>query len=220
MKKTLLLWGLLLSCLAYSQKEINREWAAQINAVFDNLDKLITKNIAMKNTFLLLFITAFLSGCNSDDSMPAATQTGAETFACYVNGKPFINRLGWLDCFYGLIDGEYYFVIGGIDERYTDTSDPLSIGLETTKKTISEGEVLKLLERSDGNALGDARFSFSSSYNKYSSTNSEYSGELTITKLDFENRIVSGTFWFDIQHPKTGERVQIREGRFDALFKQ
>jgi len=44
MKKTLLLWILLLSFLAYSQKEINREWAAQINAVFENLDKLITKN--------------------------------------------------------------------------------------------------------------------------------------------------------------------------------
>jgi len=172
----------------------------------------------MKNLFLLLFITAFLSGCNSDDSMPPATQIGAETFACYVNGKPFINRLGSeLDCSYVFIDGEYYFGIGGTDERYAYTSDPWSIGLRTTK-TISEGEVLELLERSDGNATGSAGFSFSHADNQYSYTNSEYSGELTITKLDFENRIISGIFWFDIQHPKTGERVQIREGRFDALF--
>jgi len=43
-------------------------------------------------------------------------------------------------------------------------------------------------------------------------------GKLTITKLDFEKRIVSGIFWFDLQHPITGERIEIREGRFDTLF--
>jgi len=43
-------------------------------------------------------------------------------------------------------------------------------------------------------------------------------GELHITKLDFEKRIVSGTFWFDLKDPKTGERIEIREGRFDTLF--
>jgi len=52
----------------------------------------------------------------------------------------------------------------------------------------------------------------------YSETNSEYTGELTITKLDFEKNVVSGTFWFDLQHPVTGERIEIREGRFDTLF--
>jgi len=176
----------------------------------------------MKNIFLLLFITAFLSGCNSDDSMPAATQTGAETFACYVNGKPFINRLGSeLDCFYGLIDGEYYFIIHGTDERYSyTTSGPWSIALGTTKKTISEGEVLELLEMSDGNAWGEGFFVPKTSSSKSSFTSAEYTGELTITKLDFENQIVSGTFWFNLINPHTGELVEIREGRFDALFKQ
>src|SRR5690554_451774 len=39
MKKLLLFWVVLLSFSTYSQKEINREWTAQINAVFENLDK-------------------------------------------------------------------------------------------------------------------------------------------------------------------------------------
>jgi len=216
MKKPLLLWILLLSCLAYSQKEVNREWAAQINAVFENLDKLITKNIAMKNLFLLLFITAFLSGCNSDDSMPPATQTGAETFACYVNGKPFIDRSGWLYCAYELVEGEYYFSIQGKDKRYTYTSDPRSITLGTIKKTISEGEILHLRERQEGNAWGEGFFAPEINSTKFSFTSAEYTGELTITKLDFENQIVSGTFWFNLINPHTGELVEIREGRFDT----
>ena len=51
-------------------------------------------------------------------------------------------------------------------------------------------------------------------------TNQEYTGKLIITKLDFENQIVSGIFWFDLENPFTGERVEIREGRFDTLFTQ
>ena len=59
---------------------------------------------------------------------------------------------------------------------------------------------------------------FSITDNPSSSTSSDFTGELKITKLDFTNHIVSGTFWFDIPHPVTGETVQIREGRFDTLF--
>jgi hypothetical protein len=55
---------------------------------------------------------------------------------------------------------------------------------------------------------------------EFSFTDKEYTGELIITKLDFINNIVSGTFWFDLENPFTGERVEIREGRFDTLFTQ
>lgn len=44
-----------------------------------------------------------------------------------------------------------------------------------------------------------------------------HTGELTITKLDFENNIVSGTFWYDIEDTQ-GVIHQIREGRFDMHF--
>ena len=55
---------------------------------------------------------------------------------------------------------------------------------------------------------------------KPSFTPVQYTGKLIITKLDFENQIVSGIFWFDLENPFTGERVEIREGRFDTLFTQ
>lgn len=48
-------------------------------------------------------------------------------------------------------------------------------------------------------------------------TSQDYSGELTITKLDEENQIVSGTFLFDIED-HNGEVQEIREGRFDMKY--
>ena len=44
-------------------------------------------------------------------------------------------------------------------------------------------------------------------------------GELKITKLDFNKNIVSGTFWFDVKDDKDVVH-QIREGRFDMKFSQ
>ena len=51
-------------------------------------------------------------------------------------------------------------------------------------------------------------------------TNSTYTGEMTITKFDLTTEIVSGTFWFDVQNPWTGEKIEVREGRFDTHFSQ
>ena len=48
-------------------------------------------------------------------------------------------------------------------------------------------------------------------------TTSEYTGEMTITRFDMEEEIVSGTFWFDVQDPKTGETREVRDGRFDVI---
>ncbi|WP_418651151.1 DUF6252 family protein [Tenacibaculum aestuariivivum] len=90
----------------------------------------------------------------------------------------------------------------------------------TEEKSISENETLVFDEIADGNAYAGCGFVFSTTNGNFSYTNSQYTGELTITKLDFTNNIVSGKFWFDIEHPTTGEIVEIREGRFDTLFTQ
>lgn len=172
----------------------------------------------MKKILLLLLAAFALSCCSDDDhnkTLPPATQTGAGTFACYVNGKPFIDKSGgWFNCYYQLVDGEYYFAIGGNDSNIT----PHFIILGTTAKSITQGEILQLFENQNGNAWGGGGFLLNINSSQFSNTNQINTGELTITKLDFENHIVSGTFWFDIENPYTGELVQIRDGRFDTLF--
>ena len=174
----------------------------------------------MRKIFLLLLTSFFLSCCSSDElpkTLPAATQTGAGTFACTVNGKPFIDRSGgYFNCYYQYVEGEYYFAIQGRNKN----EEMRTVVLSTTAKTITEGETLLLFENVDGNAWGGGKFTSSIFGDNASYTNSQYTGELTITKLDFTNNIISGTFWFDVENPYTGETVQIRDGRFDTLFTQ
>ncbi len=170
--------------------------------------------------YLLILTIIILSSCNKDDDrvapidqLPPATQTGAGTFGCLVNGEPFIDNSGSFNCFYQLVSGEYYFHISGTNFNMI----PGGIDIGTIKKTIKEGQIYLLLEESDGNASAALFFQ---NILETSTTNADYTGELTITKLDFINNIVSGTFWFEIKHPTTGETVKIREGRFDSHFTQ
>ena len=53
----------------------------------------------------------------------------------------------------------------------------------------------------------------------FSRTNSIQTGNLTITKLDQVNQVVSGAFWFDVKD-SNGTVHQIREGRFDMQYTQ
>lgn len=173
----------------------------------------------MKKLLLLLIIPLTFSCCNNDDDnntevLPPATQTGAGTFACKVNGQNFIDTSGgYFNCFYQFIDGEYFFhitardVVSGIDE----------ITLYSDKVQIEEGETYQLGNYEEFSITGIVFFENST---QNMNTTSEVPGTLTITKLDTDDFIVSGTFEFDIIHPDTGEIIQIREGRFDTLFTQ
>ncbi|CAM1334565.1 hypothetical protein [Tenacibaculum aestuariivivum] len=76
----------------------------------------------MKNIFYIIILIATLSCCKNDDdnnteALPPATQTGAGTFACKVNGQSFIDTSGgYFNCFYQFIDGKYFFSVSGNDD--------------------------------------------------------------------------------------------------------
>jgi hypothetical protein len=173
--------------------------------------------------YLLLIATPLLTQCDDDDhaveTLPEATQTGRGIFACLVDGKPFIDTSGSpngisFNCFYQLVDGKYYFGIGGQD----DGLFPQYIYIYGDNRVIQNAETYQFNTRIDGNFAAGAGFVISPTVGDDSFTNSTYSGELKIAKFDVDNQIISGTFWFDIQDPFTGERVEIREGRFDTRF--
>ncbi|HLS30809.1 MAG TPA: DUF6252 family protein [Flavobacteriaceae bacterium] len=173
----------------------------------------------MKRLFLLIVLILCFA-CSKDDdnqSLPPATEYAAGTFACYVDGKPFIdNSGGWFNCYYQLVGGEYYFSIGG--KAKVNALEFIILG--TKAKTIEEGETLYLNESKVGNAWAGGQFVLDITDYKSSETNQNNTGELVITKFDLEENIVSGTFWFDMENPYTGEIVEIREGRFDTYFTQ
>ena len=185
------------------------------------LKKLRIKNVASKNIILFLTLMLTFSCCNKDDddnnneTLPPATQIGAGTFACYVNGTSYIDTSGgYFNCFYQFVDSEYYFGISGLDENHSLFS---VIGLASNASTIEDGVQYSLTCNEPQNHYGEV--AFKNQLLGATTCNSSF-GTMIITKLDFTNNIVSRTFEFDIIHPSTGETIQIRDGRFDTLFTQ
>jgi hypothetical protein len=156
---------------------------------------------------------------NPVDQLPPATQSGAGTFGCLVNGKAFLpkgNPLGGpiLSCAYQYIDGGYYFQLKGLDKG---SSANYGVGIFTDSLKIQTGAIYTLSVRNKKEqAYGLYSISKIQGLTNYT-TNSTDTGQLKITKLDETNRVVSGTFWFDGVNDN-GEKVQVREGRFDMHY--
>ena len=169
----------------------------------------------------LLFMFAF-AGCSSDDDgdcqgvdcLPAATQTGEDTFGALIDGEPYIPGGGVnpLDCVYQLVNGERYFTL--TSSMNQDDFSLIALVISTNAKSITEGETYPLVSQGDGNATGI----YSLNSDLYF-TNDVQTGGLTITRLNMSAQIVSGTFFFDVIDGN-GDLREIREGRFDMQFTQ
>ena len=173
----------------------------------------------MRNLIITTTIVFFLISCNKEDDkpktelekLPPATQIGANTFGCLLDGKVFTPNKSnnSLQCYYQLVEGKYYFYIRG--SRFFN-SVYKSIYIGSNKKQIIQGEIYDLKENIDNNFFGAYSIEL-----PLFTTNSLYTGKLSITKFDKDNYIVSGTFWFDIIDNQ-GIKHEIREGRFDTQF--
>ncbi len=171
---------------------------------------------------ILVFIATFCCCKNDDDNnttnpidqLPPATQTGENTFGCLLDGDPFLPGAGVnpLDCVYQFSNGGYYFTLQA--NREDENFNRIRLGCNTKDLEIQEGQTYELVENENGNATGKYFYATFINY-----TSSVFSGELTITKLDETNNIVSGTFFYDIED-QNGVVHEIREGRFDMRFSQ
>lgn len=99
----------------------------------------------MKSIGYILFLALLpLSSCDKDESdnlkPPPATQTGARTFGCLVDGKVFVHNDGVINCFYQWTDGGYYFGVHGKN----DAENPTSIFIGTYDHPLIEGETYVL----------------------------------------------------------------------------
>ena len=173
----------------------------------------------MKNIILILITTFTLSCCNKEDDnpqnpidqLPLATQTGANTFGCLINGEPFVvSNTSNQTAIYQ--DGG--LLIGGqksINNNLTQVS--IFISETSIGEIISENNSYVL----NSNSVPKGEY-YIENQNCFYFTSSNYSGSITITKLDNINFIVSGTFEFKSISDNCEGIIDITNGRFDLQY--
>jgi hypothetical protein len=177
----------------------------------------------MKKIILIIgiLLTTLLSCSKKDDptltpleQLPPATKTGANTAGCLVNGEAFLPKghfsTGNLTCYY--INQMVFSLL--ISERENNIAK--SIYVESNNEELEVDKIYNLnMRRSSDSKFGE--FFESNVVNDNYSTTPEITGELVITHHDYDNAIISGTFWFDAIN-NAGEKIEVREGRFDMEY--
>ncbi len=174
------------------------------------------KKIKMIRIFTLLLITIGTMSCKKE-TLTKATQIGANTFSCKVNGVIHIPN-------------NEAFGARAISTSLSKNENPISYNIQIltnfSRKEPSENVYLTIYKVNEigvykmsgsefrfgtyilgiPNGLGGIKYT-SKTFND---------GEVNITKLDLVNRIVSGTFWFEATIDNNpNEKVSITDGRFD-----
>lgn len=166
-------------------------------------------------------IVAFIfMSCNNDDDkpsnpiaqLPPATQTGAQTFGCLIDGKTFVPpKFGSNapSAFYQMINGSFTLGISAGKGGGTELQNVIFGGVDIA--SLNENSYL-LKSQQSGN--------FFALYNLNTTTKSttdEIPGTLKITRFDNTNFIISGTFEFSVID-NNGKQINITDGRFDLNF--
>jgi hypothetical protein len=177
----------------------------------------------MKKILFIAF-AAILFSCKKEvDELPPATETGANTFGARVDGK------FWVPAGVGPFPANdilYAHFVPGRD---------LYIQAKNLASTPNETEITLFIKAAT--APGTYLFNlpsggFPSTINSYAYfvkrnitpenewiTSAEYTGSVTITKIDTINRFVSGTFQFNaINMYNAPLPMSVTEGRFDVEY--
>jgi hypothetical protein len=195
----------------------------------------------MKNILSVLILCMCFTSCeNTDDGtlshLPDLTTEGKNTFGCKIDDQIFIPKWKWagtpysnpiLKAVYGF--DEYYhngyhlsimanneilkkFIMinleGGLNQLVEGNIYPISVNQDNNIHAFYEywGETID-----NGNGTGNIP-------HYWFSTDSTNYGELQIIKLDTENKIISGRFWFNCKDSNSNTISHITEGRFDLQY--
>ncbi|WP_435138443.1 DUF6252 family protein [Formosa sp. A9] len=176
----------------------------------------------MKHYILYLLLSLSLTACCNDDDqpetpidqLPPATQTGANTAGCLVDGEAIFPKGSGLIFHLFYTDGLNFGLGIGNEKANVDRI----INIASLNENLQEGQTYQLSQHEANGKY--ASYSIGATpppRENFFETTSTITGELTITHHDFDKAIISGTFWFDAIDSK-GNVVQIREGRFDGEY--
>lgn len=182
----------------------------------------------MKNLKLFIIIIAcanIFAACKKDktttepaDQLPPATQTGANTFGCLVNGKVWIPK-----GYNGMGSPNPNVKV----ETGNNGLPVLTLDTKQFNNTVSEGTLFLSIGNLDFPRIftypADMTYLFG--WSKYfgncntpafDTTVKKWGGGI-ISKLDLSNKIISGTFYCKFK-AATCDTVFITDGRFDIKF--
>ncbi len=180
-------------------------------------------------TFYLLIIT--LASCNKSEeyftsTLPPATQTGENTFGCYIDGNLLVPRDG--TGYYGGSDDGMEFSGVGTPPNYLFNeinvrdykSETRGIMHIYFKQLHNNGEGIFNIENNENCSSAPALVvNIRCRMNNKWYCSIENTGTLTITRYDYGNRIVSGIFSCQaINRDDSNDIVDITEGRFDIKW--
>lgn len=176
----------------------------------------------MKNILLILSCLVILSSCKkSVDELPAATETGANTFGLKLDGA------FWVPQKFGVASTAPI-----LEARMTGTGD-LVINARNFASSPTETEFEIYIKNVTGpgtyqlNRNTDVYPGVSASYAYYVKrrinplnewiTSTQYTGSATITKFDLTNNVIAGTFQFTAgSMDGSASPINVTEGRFDV----
>jgi hypothetical protein len=185
---------------------------------------------------LALSLQLFVACSNDDgksslckDNLPAITTTGSNAFGCCINGNLLIPRDG-TGAFGGSDSG------AGLYGGYPNSTDYYELDVRDFKSERT-GQILIHMHQVHFNREGDYIINQSNGYNAIDGLNHTYlhcrvfnattnsyqyyrsyenSGVLKITRYDFANRIISGTFTCLVKNSSNpNDSIEIKDGRFD-----
>ncbi|CAL2076418.1 conserved exported protein of unknown function [Tenacibaculum sp. 190524A02b] len=181
------------------------------------------KIATLKIAFFLLAIS--FTNCSKDEAslpslqqLPPMTQVGANTVGCLVNGEVLLPkgsnpvRNPITTCFYQFVNNQWNFSLGFSNNEKENLR---GINLASKNIILKEGITYNLVLDNNNSAFA-TYFNFGT---PDFITTSEVKGKLTIDKLDTGKSIISGTFWFNAINAN-GEKIEIRNGRFDMQYSQ
>ena len=185
----------------------------------------------MKNFKLLCIIIAcanIFAACKKDKSeptelskLPAATQTGANTFGCLVNGKAWVAQRNDCRIFCPLSFQVYYDgVYGGalsieaykIDVQ-NNVDELIQFGIDSTNFKINH-EISISKKYTYASFKNYKNVNNCSNYQHGIDSTVMHFGTVKLSRYDLSNGIIAGTFNFTITKPGC-ETITITEGRFD-----
>lgn len=188
-----------------------------------------------KLTYLLIIIILAPMGCSKKDendfipTLPPITQTGENTFGCYINGVLVTPRDGTGT--FGGPDKGILFTMGpgptifnyndlNVHDFASERTGRINIRIKNLDSIgvgeyiINESSCSQVDSPSNNNIFCRVFDPVEGIYKTYCSY--ENSGLLIITKFDVENRIISGIFNGKVRNKENiNDVVDITEGRFD-----